>query len=121
MALELTDPNPVDHAAEILTPEALAFVAQLHQRFGDRRDELLKARRTRREQAAAAATLDTGETVTAELVSRILDEETEQLRAQVDPQQFERYYAPAKELIADLCLTEEFTDFLTLPAYELVK
>ena len=64
---------------------------------------------------------DTGEVVTAELVSRILDEETEGLRAQVDPDQFERYYRPAKELIADLCLAEEFTDFLTLPAYELVK
>jgi malate synthase len=64
---------------------------------------------------------DTGEVVTAELVSRLLDEETEGLRAQVDPAQFERYYRPAKELIADLCLADEFTDFLTLPAYELVK
>ena len=64
---------------------------------------------------------DTGETVTAELVARVLDEETEGLRAQVDPEQFERYYLPAKQLIADLCLAEEFTDFLTLPAYELVK
>ena len=64
---------------------------------------------------------DTGEVVTAELVSRILDEEAERLRAQVDPDRFERYYVPAKQLIADLCLAEEFTDFLTLPAYELVK
>ncbi len=46
---------------------------------------------------------------------------TERLRAQVDPDRFERYYVPAKQLIADLCLAEEFTDFLTLPAYELVK
>jgi malate synthase len=63
---------------------------------------------------------DTGEVVTAELVSRILDEETEGLRSQVDPEQFERYYLPAKQLIADLCLSEDFTDFLTLPAYEMV-
>ena len=64
---------------------------------------------------------DTGETVTKELVSRILDEEVEQLRSQVDPEQFERCYLPAKQLIADLCLTDDFTDFLTLPAYELVR
>ncbi|HET9649724.1 MAG TPA: malate synthase A [Microlunatus sp.] len=64
---------------------------------------------------------DTGEVVTRELVSRILDEETEGLRAQVDAERFEKFYIPAKRLIADLCLSEDFTDFLTLPAYELVK
>jgi malate synthase len=64
---------------------------------------------------------DTGETVTRDLVSRILDEEVEKLREQVDAERFERYYRPAKTLIADLVLSEDFTDFLTLPAYELVK
>jgi malate synthase len=64
---------------------------------------------------------DTGETVTRDLVSRILDEEVEGLRAQVDAERFERFYLPAKTLIADLCLSEDFTDFLTVPAYELVK
>ena len=63
---------------------------------------------------------DTGETVGRDLVSRLLDEETERLRGEVKPELFERYYLPAKELIADLCLSEDFTDFLTLPAYELV-
>jgi len=64
---------------------------------------------------------DTGETVTAELVSRLLDEEVERLRGEVAPDSFERYYQPAKKLISDLSLSDEFTDFLTLPAYELVK
>jgi malate synthase len=64
---------------------------------------------------------DTGETVTRELVSRILDEETDGLQAQVGAEPFEKFYLPAKRLIADLCLSEDFTDFLTLPAYELVK
>jgi len=64
---------------------------------------------------------DTGETVTTELVSRLLDEETERLRGEVPPDDFERYYQPAKKLISDLCLSDDFTDFLTLPAYELVK
>lgn len=64
---------------------------------------------------------DTGEIVTRELVSRILQEETDKLRRQVDPERFRRYYLPAQQLIGELCLSEDFTDFLTLPAYELVK
>jgi malate synthase len=64
---------------------------------------------------------DTGETVTTELVSRLLDEEVERLRGEVPPEDFERYYQPARKLISDLCLSDDFTDFLTLPAYELVK
>ena len=64
---------------------------------------------------------DTGETVTTELVSRLLDEEVERLRGEVQPEDFERYCQPAKKLISDLCLSDDFTDFLTLPAYELVK
>jgi malate synthase len=64
---------------------------------------------------------DTGETVTTELVARLLDEEVERLRGEVPPEDFERYYQPAKKLISDLCLSDDFTNFLTLPAYELVK
>ena len=63
---------------------------------------------------------DTGQTVTKDLVTRILDEETEKLRTQVEADRFERYYLPAKRLVADLCLSDDFTDFLTLRAYELV-
>ena len=63
---------------------------------------------------------DTGNTVTRELVGKILAEETERLRGEVDPEQFERFYEPASRLIADICLSEDYTDFLTTPAYELV-
>jgi malate synthase len=63
---------------------------------------------------------DTGETVDRALVSRLIEEESERLRGEVDPAQYERYYAPATRLIADICLSEDFTDFLTLPAYEVV-
>ncbi|MBD5787731.1 malate synthase A [Cellulosimicrobium terreum] len=48
----------VDRSAEILTPEALAFVAELQRRFGGRRDELLAARSTRREEVARTGRLD---------------------------------------------------------------
>jgi malate synthase len=64
---------------------------------------------------------DTGETVTKDLVARILDEEVAKLREQVPAEQFEKFYLPAQRLIADLVLSDDFTDFLTLPAYELVK
>ena len=36
------------------------------------------------------------------------------------PRTVRALYCPAKELIAELCLSEDFTDFLTLPAYERV-
>jgi malate synthase len=44
--------STVPRGGEILTPEALAFVAQLQRRFGGRRDELLARRRARRDEIA---------------------------------------------------------------------
>jgi malate synthase len=43
---------------EVLTDDALGFVAALHERFDDRRRELLDARRERRERIAAGESLD---------------------------------------------------------------
>ncbi len=63
---------------------------------------------------------DSGETVTRELVRRILDEETVRLQGEVGAEQFERFYRPAADLVADICLSEDYTDFLTTPAYDLV-
>lgn len=63
---------------------------------------------------------DTGTTVTRELVTRILGEETARLRSEVSDELFTSFYAPASELVADICLSEEYTDFLTQPAYELL-
>ncbi|MEO7058150.1 MAG: malate synthase A, partial [Lapillicoccus sp.] len=58
MSLEVTDPHPVERAQEILTPEALAFVEALHQRFARRRDDLLVARDDRRDEIARTGRLD---------------------------------------------------------------
>jgi malate synthase len=63
---------------------------------------------------------DTGNTVTRQLVAEILAEETQRLRSEVGEEAFAKYYRPASNLIADICLSEEYTDFLTTPAYELV-
>lgn len=56
-AIEVTGER-VDGDERILTPEALAFVAELQARFGARRDELLAARRRRREEVGRTGTLD---------------------------------------------------------------
>jgi malate synthase len=52
--------SPLDERsrAEVLTPEALAFLAELHGRFGARRREILGARRERRAAISAGADLD---------------------------------------------------------------
>jgi malate synthase len=48
----------VQRGDEVLTPAALAFVADLHRRFNPRRRELLALRRERRARIAASGTLD---------------------------------------------------------------
>ncbi|MGO3234933.1 MAG: malate synthase A [Microbacterium sp.] len=63
---------------------------------------------------------DTGNTVTPELVERLLADEVVALRASVDASTFSAYYEPAAELVARICLDEEYVDFLTLPAYDLI-
>ena len=50
--------GPVERSEEILTPAALAFVAELHARFADRRDELVAARAGRRAEASRTGKLD---------------------------------------------------------------
>ncbi|TVT54237.1 malate synthase A [Amycolatopsis rhizosphaerae] len=50
--------GPVERGAEILTPEALEFLAGLHDNFAARRDALLEARGKRREEAKRTGRLD---------------------------------------------------------------
>jgi malate synthase len=50
--------GPVERHEEILTREALEFLASLHERFAGRRDELLAARSGRREEASRTGKLD---------------------------------------------------------------
>ncbi len=64
---------------------------------------------------------DTGEPVTRDLVTRLVEGEAARLHDEVDHDLYQRYYQPAKKLVSDLCLSEDFVDFLTLPAYEMVK
>jgi malate synthase len=50
--------GPVERSEEILTPAALEFLAGLHTRFADRRDELVAARAQRRAEASRTGRLD---------------------------------------------------------------
>jgi malate synthase len=52
------DAPTTDATAEVLTDGALAFVGELHERFGARRRELLRAREERRRRLAAGERLD---------------------------------------------------------------
>ncbi|MHC6229650.1 malate synthase A [Arthrobacter sp. MMS24-T111] len=47
--------QPICRQDEVLTPDALSFIAKLHRATVDRRQELLQARRTRRADIAAGA------------------------------------------------------------------
>ena len=58
---ELTGIDPAhrpERQDEVLTPEALAFLGELHRRFTPRRDALLALRAERRDELARTATLD---------------------------------------------------------------
>ncbi|MFF3942909.1 malate synthase A [Streptomyces phaeofaciens] len=54
----VVDAEPLPRQEEVLTEEALAFVAELHRRFTPRRDELLARRAVRRAEIARTSTLD---------------------------------------------------------------
>ncbi len=56
--LTLNAPSDVERGDEVLTGEALAFLADLQRRFGPRRDELLVARERRREEVSRTGRLD---------------------------------------------------------------
>lgn len=68
-------------------------------------------------------TADTGATVDAELVSKLWAEEVERLRGEIDDAEtFSSYFEPAAQVVKDLVLdADHYQDFLTLPAYELLK
>jgi malate synthase len=64
---------------------------------------------------------DTGEQVTHELVTRILDEETDAIRTAIGDDTFAAgRYQEARELFERVAVADEFVDFLTLPAYDIV-
>ncbi|MBA0052129.1 malate synthase A [Streptomyces sp. AJS327] len=69
----------------------------------------------------AGVVLDTGERVTPELVRGIAEEDLAALRAELGEETFAAgRWGQAHELLLRVALDEEYTEFLTLPAYELL-
>ncbi len=65
--------------------------------------------------------LDTGDVVTADLVHRIEDEELDKIRSMVGDEAFQYgRYAEARQLFELVALADDYADFLTIPAYELI-
>jgi len=63
-------------------------------------------------------TLDDGPTVTRELVERIIGEELASIRASAGPAFDVARYEQAVSLFTEVALADDYTEFLTLPAYE---
>jgi malate synthase len=67
---------------------------------------------------AHAVHLDGGDVVTRDLVERIIDEELQRIRDGLGAERFEGgRFAEATEIFRTVALSEEFVEFLTLPAY----
>jgi malate synthase len=65
------------------------------------------------------ASLNDGRKVTYDLCDKMIDEELTKVKPSVDEQRF-KAYENAASLMRDLIREDQFTDFLTLPAYERV-
>jgi malate synthase len=63
--------------------------------------------------------LETGDTVTPDLVRRIMSEELDRLTSV--PAYDEALFGQARDLFEQVALASDFVDFLTLPAYDLIR
>ncbi|HEX6936325.1 MAG TPA: malate synthase A, partial [Actinomycetes bacterium] len=63
--------------------------------------------------------LEDGQTVTRELVERLIDEEMGSIRESVGDEAFAKgRWEDARSLFTDMALADDYAEFLTLPAYE---
>ena len=64
---------------------------------------------------------DTGDTVTADLVRSVADDVMADIREQVGQEAYDKgRWTDARSVFEQVALAEDFVDFLTLPAYELL-
>ncbi|MDQ1696928.1 MAG: malate synthase [Frankiaceae bacterium] len=62
---------------------------------------------------------DTGANVTAELVRKVADDETDRIRADIGADAYDAgRWKEARDIFEEVALADDFLDFLTLPAYE---
>jgi malate synthase len=62
--------------------------------------------------------LESGEDITPELFLKVLPEELEKIKVELASSPIKGQYDKAAEIFKELTLSEDFVDFLTLPAYE---
>ena len=71
--------------------------------------------------AATARGSTAGRAIDGALVERLLEEELARIRGSVGEERYRAgRYAAAAALLRELVLADEFTEFLTLPAYQQV-
>jgi malate synthase len=64
--------------------------------------------------------LDDGRKVTKEMVGALIPEEMAKIRDYLGPAYAEGRYDDAARIVGDLIARDDFVEFLTLPAYELI-
>lgn len=70
----------------------------------------------------SGAQTDAGVAITPELVSKIADEETDAIRADIGHDAYESgRFDDARQLFEEVSLASDFPNFLTLPAYEILE
>jgi malate synthase len=68
------------------------------------------------------STTGEGSVVTPELVAKIADEETDRIRSEIGHDMYEAgRFDEARRLFERVSLADEFPEFLTLPAYEILE
>lgn len=68
------------------------------------------------------ATTESGVLITPELVNKIADEETDSIRSEIGHEAYESgRYTDARTLFEQVCLADDFPEFLTLPAYDMLE
>jgi len=70
----------------------------------------------------SASTTDHGASITPAFIRKVADEETERLRSELGHEIYDASrFEEAKVLFETVALSEEFPDFLTLPAYNILE
>lgn len=109
---------------EILSGEALGFVADLHEQFNPERQRLLVARGQRQRRIEAGEMPDflaatEGIRRAGWSVAPVADDLWDR-RVEITGPTDRTRLAAARELFTRVAVSDDFVDFLTLPAYELI-
>jgi malate synthase len=70
----------------------------------------------------SGASTNSGTPITPALIHKIADEECDKIRAEIGHDAYDRYrFDEARQLFEAVALADDFPDFLTLPAYDMLE